>query len=281
VEAPVVAYLESRAGEALGKLIARLGAVPMHAPALAEQPDADAAQLVAWLEEWEQAAEPLAIFQTGVGVEALDAAFASLGMQTRFLAVLAGSTVAVRGPKPSAALRKRGVRIDLSAESPFTTETLLHALAGTAMAGRAVFVQRHGGPNAALVDAMAHAGARCREVTTYRWTLPSDRAPLDQLLAALRAGRVSAVVFTSASQLVNLLTHATQYGRNDECVAGLNRTEVFSVGPVCSEALADAGVRVAAEASPPKLGPLVELLRIRLGQRGLLPDESPAARSRL
>jgi uroporphyrinogen-III synthase len=35
---------------------------------------------------------------------------------------------------------------------------------------------------------------------------------------------------------------------------------VASIGPVCSDALEAAGVRVRLEASPPKLGPLVAML---------------------
>jgi len=40
--------------------------------------------------------------------------------------------------------------------------------------------------------------------------------------------------------------------------AELNTTLVASVGPVCSAALKRHGVRVDVEASPPKLGPLIE-----------------------
>jgi len=40
----------------------------------------------------------------------------------------------------------------------------------------------------------------------------------------------------------------------------LNRTLVASIGPVCSAALEQRGVKVVLEASPPKLGPLVAAL---------------------
>lgn len=268
--APVVAFLESRAGESMDKLIARMGAEPLHAPALAEAPAVDHAQLRAWIEQWETAERPLVIFQTGVGVEALDTALGQLDLGARFHALLARSTVAVRGPKPTAALRKRQVRIDLSAATPFTSETLLQALAGENLQGRTVYVQRHGGQNPELMEALRQRGARVMEITAYRWSLPADTAPLDVLLDALAAGRVSTVVLTSASQIQNLLTHADVRGRRGACLAGLNGVEVLSVGPVCTDALRQAGVTVAAEASPPKLGPLMELLETRLRQRNLL-----------
>lgn len=270
MSAPVVAYLESRAGESMGKLIERMGATALHAPALAEAPDVDLLQLRAWIEAWESVDAALVIFQTGVGVEALDAAMASLGLGDRFRALLARSTVAVRGPKPTAALRKRQVRIDLSAGSPFTSETLMAALAQTPLHGREVYLQRHGGENPELMAALRAGGARVTQITAYRWSLPADTAPLDTLLDALAAGGVHTLVVTSASQILNLLMHAQACARRDACLAALQHIEVLSVGPVCSEALRHAGVPVTAEASPPKLGPLMELLASRLRQRKLI-----------
>jgi uroporphyrinogen-III synthase len=64
------------------------------------------------------------------------------------------------------------------------------------------------------------------------------------------------VVFTSASQADNLFSFAQ--GRTADLSAELNTTLVASVGPVCSAALKRHGVRVDVEASPPKLGPLIE-----------------------
>ncbi|MFN0313867.1 MAG: uroporphyrinogen-III synthase [Burkholderiales bacterium] len=269
--APVVAYLESRAGEPMGKLITRLGAVALHAPALAEEPDIDLAQLRSWIEQWEKAANPLVIFQTGVGVEALFAAFENLNLVTEFRNLLERSTIAVRGPKPTAALRKRQIRIDLSAASPFTSATLLQALAPTVLKGRDVYVQRHGGQNPELMEALEGQGAKVMEITAYRWSLPRDTAPLDWLLAALDKHEVSTLVFTSASQIQNLITYAEAKDLRGKCLDAISRASVLSVGPVCSDALRQYGIVVTGEASPPKLGPLMELLESNLRERGLLP----------
>jgi uroporphyrinogen-III synthase len=45
----------------------------------------------------------------------------------------------------------------------------------------------------------------------------------------------------------------------------LNATVVASIGPVASAALRDAGVKVAVEANPPKLGALMTALEKILG----------------
>ncbi len=267
---PVVAFLESRTGEQMGKLIARLGAVPLHAPALAEQPDIDLGQLRLWIVQWEKTDNPLVIFQTGVGVEALFNALEGLNLHAVFRALLERSTIAVRGPKPTAALRKRQVRIDLSAATPFTSETLLRALAQTNLGGRDVYVQRHGGQNPELMEALRRKGAKVMEITAYRWSLPEDTEPLDRLLAALGKHEVGTLVFTSASQIQNLVTYAETKGLREICLDAVGQAIVLSVGPVCSDALRQYGITVTGEASPPKLGPLMELLESNLRARGLL-----------
>jgi hypothetical protein len=47
----------------------------------------------------------------------------------------------------------------------------------------------------------------------------------------------------------------------------LNATLVASIGPVCSRALRAHGVTIALEASPPKLGPLVQAIDAALTGR--------------
>jgi uroporphyrinogen-III synthase len=80
------------------------------------------------------------------------------------------------------------------------------------------------------------------------------------LIGALEGAEVDATVFTSASQAHNLFALAQELGRDGPLAANLNRTLVASIGPVCSAALRAHGVKIALEASPPKLGPLVAAL---------------------
>jgi uroporphyrinogen-III synthase len=259
-----VAILESRLSTQLAALIARRGARVVAAPALAETPDVDLeaiSRLVSGL-----AARPakLAVFQTGVGTRALFEATDALGVTPKLLDALAGSVVAARGPKPSAALRARGVRIDRSAAEPFTTAEVLAAIADVPMQGERALVQRYGASNDELDRALRARGAEVVEVATYRWSLPADAGPLVALLDALERGEIDATVFTSASQAQNLFALAQTRGRRDQLAASVNRTLVASIGPVCSAALRELGVNVTIEASPPKLGPLVEALDRRL-----------------
>lgn len=255
-----VAVLESRLGAQMVDLVARRGGKPVHAPALAELPDIDPDFIARLVDTLQDRPAAVAIFQTGVGTQALFAAADSLGVTDRLLAALAKATVVVRGPKPTGALRARRVRIDLSAQEPFTTTEVLAALSAVPLAGARVIVQRYGAVNVELETALKARGAELVDIPTYRWSLPADTTPLVALMGALDRGEIDAVAFTSAAQADNLFALAGQLGREDALRAGLNRVLVASIGPVCSAALTRLGVAVGVEPRPPKLGPLITAL---------------------
>jgi uroporphyrinogen-III synthase len=265
VRGKTIAILEARLGRQLVELIEKHGGRALHAPALSEVPDLDPAAIARLVADLEAAPPAVAIFQTGVGTRALFEALDALGLTTRMLALLEKTSVAVRGPKPTGALRGRSVRIDLSARDPFTTTQVLDMLADTPVSGRRVVVQRHGATNVELDQALAARGATVVEIPTYRWSLPQDTRPMVALMDALEAGRVDAVAVTSASQVHNLFELAGRLDRADALRAGMNRALIASIGPVSSDALKKIGVTVGVEASPPKLGPLVSALENALG----------------
>jgi len=264
VHLKVVGILETRTGAHLAELIARRGAIPLLAPALSEDPDLDPEAIRAMIALWSSRPMSVAVFQTGVGTRALFQATDSLGLTQDLLSLLAATTVIVRGPKPVGELNARGVRIDIRASSPFTTADVLRKIADIDLAGRDVFVQRYGAANQELRASLQARGARVHELATYRWSLPADTRPLEALLRALAAGRVDAVVFTSAVQVENLLRVAAHHQGAAAAVDQLGRCVIGSIGPVCSTALRGCGIHPTFEADPPKLGPLVSALEIAL-----------------
>jgi len=255
-----VAILESRLGRQMVDLVAKHGGVPIHAPALAEVPDVDPEFVRHLIAELREEPPKLAIFQTGVGTQALFATADRLGAIDDLREILAATTVAVRGPKPTAALRARQIRIDLSARDPFTTHEVLEAVQPIAVDGERVVIQRYGVTNVELEDALKARGAKVVEIPTYRWDLPRDTKPLVDLIDSLARNEVDAVTITSASQIRNLFAVATKLGRADALRADLARTMIASIGPVASMALRDFGLSPTIEASPPKLGPLITAL---------------------
>lgn len=230
----------------------------MLAPALEEVPDVDPESVISLIAKWRANPFAIVIFQTGVGTRALFQATDSLGLTDELLQLLASAAVVVRGPKPVGELNARQVRIDIRATSPFTTETVLEALAAIPIDRRTqVLVQRYGAGNQRLREALEARGAGVQEVATYRWALPADVQPLKALLQALALSTVDAVVFTSAIQIHNLYAVAETVDRASGLAEELNRLVVASIGPVCSRALREHGVEPTFEASPPKLGALL------------------------
>jgi len=262
-----VAILESRLGEQLAGLVAKRGGKPVWAPALAEVPDVDPRYIADLIREWQAKPVKAAIFQTGVGTHALFKTTDALGLTDTLLALLTSAQVVVRGPKPTAALRSRKVRIDLTALEPFTTAEVLAALHELPLQGERVVVQRYGARNAELEQALQAKGVTVIEIPTYRWSLPADTQPLANLIAALERGEIASVVFTSASQARNLFDFAQSLGKSADLAANLNSTLVASIGPVCTAALKQHGINAGLEASPPKLGPLVNALDEALSRR--------------
>jgi uroporphyrinogen-III synthase len=266
VKAKRIAILESRLGEQVVDLVAKRGGVPVHAPALAELPDLDPQQIAALIRSLEATPPKVAIFQTGVGTRALFAATDALGLTAKLLELLAKSIVVARGPKPSGALRSRHVRIDHNAADPFTTREVLDCIPGLDLSGQRVIVQRYGSVNRELDRALEARGAEVIEIPTYRWSLPPDTGPLENLVGALERGELNAAVFTNAEQVRNLFLVAKRMGRGEALRSALNRTLVASIGPVASAALREQQVNIGLESSPPKLGALISALDTALSK---------------
>ncbi|MFO1318125.1 MAG: uroporphyrinogen-III synthase [Burkholderiales bacterium] len=264
LQGQTIAVLESRAAEQVAALVARHGGKALSAPALAEIPVIHPDDMRRWMDTLAATPPAISIFQTGVGTRALLEAAAEAGVRTSLVALIQASTVVVRGPKPTAALRVAGIRIDRSASEPFTTDDVLALLEDVELTGKTVLVQRYGDTNERLMQALAGRGAHAIEVPIYQWTLPTDVAPLHRLFDAVDAGTVDAIVFTSASQVGNLLEVARQAGRETALRRGLATLPVVSIGPVCSAALRAAGIDVRSEASPPKLGHLMAAIAAAL-----------------
>jgi uroporphyrinogen-III synthase len=169
-----------------------------------------------------------------------------------------------RGPKPTAVLHSRKVRIDRAASNPFTTHEVLAEMHKTPLSGKRVVVQRYGETNRELQATLESEGAEVIEIVTDRWGLPEDTTPLLRLIDALGRDEIDLVAFTTASQASNLFAVAQHDGKEASLKQSLGRTLVASIGPVCSAMLRKLGVRVDVEAKPPKLGPFIDAINAAL-----------------
>src|ERR1700731_1154430 len=127
--------IESRMRDHIASLVRKYGGTPFSAPALAEIPDVDPTHIDELIRDWNSAPPNIFIFQTGVGTRALFAATDSLGLTDVLLQLLDSAQVVVRGPKPTAVLHSRKVRIDCAASDPFTTREVLNEMHETPLRG--------------------------------------------------------------------------------------------------------------------------------------------------
>ncbi len=252
-----IAITEARRAREMAEHIRKLGGVAVVAPALQEVPAADQEPVREAIRRICAGRVQWVIFLTGVGARAILETADAMGCREPFVGALNGMTVAARGPKPIAALREAGVRVDVVPEEP-TSEGLVRALERHDLGGRLVALQLYGEPNAYLVGELARLGARVLEMQPYRWELPEDQAPLEHLVLQLIAGAVDVVAFTSGPQVRHLFAVAARLGLGRDLADALTaRVPVAAVGEVTEQALAAHGIVPRIRPPKPTMGALV------------------------
>ena len=253
-----VAIFESRFAEEFAKLVRKQGAQPLIGPTLVEAPlelGDEARAFAAALRAGEVAA---LLVLTGVGNRKLVSLLAPIMQKEELRDRLASLVVAARGPKAVQALRELGVKPQVVAKEPHTWETLLAGLTEhLAVAGKLIALQQYGVPHERLTRALEERGAQVLQVPVYRWQLPADTGPLEQVIAEICQGRVEAILFTSGPQAGVLIEVARQRGLEPELRAALSRLAIGSVGPSCTEALRNLELGPDFEPEHGKMGQLV------------------------
>ena len=263
-----IALLEARQGSELADLIRRRGGEPVWVPALRELKAAGAPELSAFLDLLEQERCRVVVFQTGVGVNLLMEEAERLGRLEELVSALRRVITVARGPKPGAALSRRGLRASLGTPSPYTTADLLAAMAALDLADVGVAVIHYGERNEPLCDGLRRGGAKLIELQLYRWAMPERVEPLRALVREVLEGRLDAVAFTSQIQARHLFRAAEELGLVMPLARALNRrTVTASVGPTCTAVLRELGVTPHVAPERPKMGPMVAALAQHLRER--------------
>jgi uroporphyrinogen-III synthase len=254
-----VAIFEARMAGPLADLVSRQGGVPVAAPALREVPLGDSPAVGAFADVLLAGGFDVVIFETGVGVRMLVEALASRITRPQWVEALGKTKVVARGPKPAAALRELGARVDLHVPEPNTwRETLALLDERLPVAGLRVAVQEYGKPVPELTEGLERRGAAVTRVPVYRWDLPEDTCPLRAALREIAEGRIGAALFTSAQQVEHMLQVAAAEGIEDRLRAAMaERVVVGSIGPTTSAALRAHDLPVDIEPEHPKSGHLV------------------------
>ena len=237
----------------MGALIERNGGTPFAAPVLQEVHLGDTADVIQLIDDLCAGKVQVMVFQTGVGTKTFFDSAASRGRETETLKALESITVIARSPKPAAVLRRNKIHIDLMPPEPFTSTDLISAISGLELAKRHVVVQAYGGPNKLLTQTLEERGATVREVTLYTWELAEDVTPVLGLINALENKQIDALAFTSQIQVTNLLSIASQLGKEGSLRTSLANPDVLlaSVGPVCTKRMMEENLRVDIEPEHP------------------------------
>lgn len=247
--------LESRRAREIALLLENQGAVPCVAPSMREAPIEFNEPVFAWAGRLFAGEFDMMVLLTGVGTRALDNLLAARFPPEAFRDALRRLTVVARGPKPVAALREMGLQPTITVPEPNTWRELLEATAGRPE--RRIAVQEYGKPNPDLLAGLRARGAEVSTVRVYSWALPEDLGPLRQAVHRLAAREFDFIVFTTSVQVDHLHQIAAEEGAAIADVLG-SHTVVVSIGPTCSERLADYGIATDFAPSHPKMGFLVK-----------------------
>jgi uroporphyrinogen-III synthase len=256
LEGRAIALLESRMGDELATMIRRLGGVPVSAPAVREVPRLE--EVAGHITSLAAGEYRVAVFLTGVGAAALLGEADRRGELPRVVAVLEKMTVAARGPKPLAALKRYGVPVSVVTAKPHTSRELLAALEAVEMRDVRVLLVHYGERSVEIGTALRGRGARLDEACPYEWALPDDPQPLAALVRDTLERRLDAMLFTSQVQCRHLFDVAREMHLSHELAATLNRHVIVgAVGPVCASALRQLGVTPHVMPGSPNMASLI------------------------
>jgi len=225
----VVTRPREQAGE-LARTLEDAGAEVVLFPTIAIVPSGDPAALdravaAAGTCDW-------IVFTSANGVRVFFARFAAQGRDVREL----GSVrLAAIGPETAGELERRMLRPAVVPRE-YRAEGLLEALAGEDLRGRRVLLPRAAGARSVLPETLAARGATVDEVIAYRAIPPPD-ADVPGLRAALAAGSIDALTFTSSSTVRHFVA---LLGR--DALRALGRTVVACIGPVTAETAREEGL---------------------------------------
>ncbi|HET6279678.1 MAG TPA: uroporphyrinogen-III synthase [Polyangia bacterium] len=241
-----IALPETRELDRLASLLEEEGATSLRCPLVSILDAPDPRPIETWLDQLGAGSFDDLILLTGEGLRRLLALAKRTGRYDAVVAALARVRKITRGPKPARALHEIGLSSDLPAAVP-TSQGVMQELAVQNLKGRRVGVQLYGEePNRELVDFLQRAGATVATVAPYIYASASDDKRVNALIAAMDAGQVDAIAFTSASQVDRLWQVAKDAGAEmvARLQAALARVRVAAIGPIVVEALRARGVRI-------------------------------------
>jgi uroporphyrinogen-III synthase len=254
-----VAAFESRMATEMARLIERYGGQPHVAPALREIPLSDNTAVLEFGKRLLAGHFEMVVLLTGVGTKTMIEILQTSYPLDFVKAALARTTVLARGPKPVAALKELGLTPSIMVPEPNTWRDILQVLdeRGSLIEVR-IAIQEYGVSNPDLLAALQQRGAQVTQVPIYKWALPENIAPLREVLGAIIAGQIDALLITNAAQIDHVMQLLEQEGSTAQFKEACRKMVVASIGPTASERLRHYDLPIDFEPSHPKMGVLVK-----------------------
>ncbi len=254
-----VTSFESRRCEEMKKLISYHGGVPRVAPSMREVPDLKTPYVDRFADDLFSGNVDLLVLMTGVGTRILSDMVIAESEEEKYVDALRATTILARGPKPVAALRKFGIRPNITVPEPNTWRDILSTFDQRDMSleNLVVYVQEYGVSNEEFLASLERRGADVRRIPIYRWALPEDLGPLQDAVRSISEGEEDCLLFTSSRQVSNLFEVAGKEERGANFMEGIKKALICSIGPTTTETLRENGISVDYEPDSPKMGNLV------------------------
>lgn len=182
------------------------------------------------------------IITTGIGFQTLVESAEKLGLKEAFIKQIKQSSVAVRGYKSIAALKKYDISSE-AADDDGTTKGLIRQLESFDFLGKRVLIQLHGEKAPSLISFLESKGAVTTQILPYQH-IPPEEIVVSEVCKNIIEGTADAICFTTAIQVHSLFHYACEYGLLEEIKQGLmSQTLAVAVGKVTAEALRDEGIQ--------------------------------------
>ncbi|MCZ6800035.1 MAG: uroporphyrinogen-III synthase [Nitrospirae bacterium] len=261
LEGLTVAAFESRMATEMANLITRFGGTPLVAPSMQEIPLEDNTQALEFGEQLMAGDIQLLVFLTGVGTRTLMDVLETRWSHADILQAMSKLTLVVRGPKPLAVLKSLGLPPPLLVPEPNTWEDVLTTLDThypKGLANITVGLQEYGVANPELIEGLTTRGAQVVRIPIYRWTLPDDIGPLQQVIEKILAQEVDVMLLTNAVQFDHMLKMLPEESDRQKLQQAMTQMVIGSIGQITSARLRDHNFPIDFEPSHPKMGVLVK-----------------------
>ncbi|WP_347265027.1 uroporphyrinogen-III synthase [Nitrobacter sp.] len=238
-----ILILEAREEAQFSRLLREQGAEVLQCPMFIIRDAPDPAPVEDWIRRCIQTPHDDLVLTTGEGLRRLVKAARLIGLDLAFITTVGKARTFARGPKPGKALREIGLEATITTDKP-TSEGIAETLARLELDGHRVGLQLYPDrDHSTLLEKIKAQGASVDPVLPYIYDASAAEANIIGAIEEMADGRVDAIALTSSGQVRRLVEVARIHRCEQKLRAGLDRTQIASVGPVVSEELKAYGLR--------------------------------------